>query len=110
MAKDDFHVIAYRILYYLYNSMKAGQDVDMNLMQAKTYEVNDRYFNMILEELLDNGFIKNIEIIKVRPYNQVKIFRDISITLKGIEYLTDNSFMGKAQKFLKMAKDSVPFI
>ena len=43
-------------------------------------------------------------------YTPYKITGSISITMQGIEYLTDNTFIAKAQKFFKMTKESVPFI
>lgn len=36
--------------------------------------------------------------------------KDIMITPKGIEYLTDNSFLNKAKEFLKDIRAIVPFI
>ena len=112
MAKDDFHVIAYRILRYLYECLKKGQDPDIGLITAKKYEINERYFQTIICELHENGYISGavaVPMINVN-YTPYKITSSISITMKGIEYLTDNSFMAKAQQFFKMTKDSVPFI
>ena len=112
MAKDDFHVIAYRILQYLYECMKAGQDPEIDKINAKNYEINDRYFNTIIKELYNNGYIDNVSEMNVVGciYTQYKISQNISITLKGIEYLTDNSFIEKAKNFFIETKKIVPFI
>lgn len=112
MAKDDFHVIVYRILQYLYNCLKKGQDPDVDFVSAEKYEINERYFQTIIGELYENGYIRGVvpvPMLKVN-YTPYKITDSISITLQGIEYLTDNSFIAKAQKFFKMTKESVPFI
>lgn len=112
MAKDDFHVIAYRILEYLYQCLKKGQDPDTNLISSKSYEINDRYFNAIIKQLYDNGYIDGVAGFNVIGcnYTQMKITSNICITLLGIEYLTDNSFIEKAKRFLKETKEVVPFI
>lgn len=112
MAKNDFHVIAYRILQYLYECMKAGQGPEVDKITANNYEINDRYFNTIIKELYENGYIDNVHEINVVGclYTQYKIPPSISITLKGIEYLTDNTFIEKAKKFFKATKEMVPFI
>ena len=42
MAKDDFHVIAYQILSYLYQSLKRGEMVSPALLSAEStyFEAN----------------------------------------------------------------------
>lgn len=112
MAKDDFHVIVYRILQYLYDCLKKGQDPDVDLIAAEKYEINERYFQTIIGELYENGYIKVVAPIQMLKtnYTPYKITGSISITLQGIEYLTDNSFIAKVQKFFKMTKETVPFI
>ena len=112
MAKNDFHVVAYRILQYLYECMKAGQDPEVDKITAENYEINDRYFNTIIKELYENGYIDNVSEVNVVGclYTQYKISQSISITLKGIEYLTDNTFIEKAKRFFKATKEMVPFI
>ena len=112
MSKDDFHVIAYRILQYLYECMKAGQDPDANKITAANYEINDRYFNVIIKELYNNGYIDNVYEVNTigSLYTRYTIKSDITITLKGIEYLTDNTFIEKAKRFFKATKEIVQFI
>lgn len=112
MAKDDFHVIAYRILQYLYECLKAGQDPETNLISAEKYEINERYFETIIGQLFENGYIIGVIPIPMAKvnYTPYKITSSISITMQGIEYLTDNSFIAKARKFFRMTKETVPFI
>ena len=112
MAKDDFHVIAYRILQYLYECLKKGQDPDTELITAGKYEINERYFQTIIGQLFENGYITGVTAVPMMSvnYTPYKITGSISITMQGIEYLTDNTFIAKAQKFFKMTKETVPFI
>ena len=39
MAKDDFHVIAYRILDYLYECMKKGESPEVEYLTKKPMEL-----------------------------------------------------------------------
>ena len=54
-------------------------------------------------DLYENGYIDNVSEVNVVgcQYTQYKISQGISITLKGIEYLTDNTFIEKAKRFFK---------
>ena len=112
MAKDDFHVIAYRILDYLYECMKKGESPEVEYLNEKTYGINERYFNKIIELLYKNDYITGVlEIDRIGyQYNLMKITYFVSITLKGIEYLTDNTFIEKAKNFLRETRESVPFV
>ena len=109
MAKDDFHVIAYRILDYLYECMKKGESPEIEYLNEKTYGINERYFNKIIELLYKNGYITGVIEVGTQ-YKLMKITQNISITLKGIEYLTDNTFIEKAKNFLRETRETVPFI
>ena len=112
MSKDDFHVIAYRILKYLYETFKQGELADLEQLSYTALEINERYFNMIMLELLKNGFIEGVDEVSslgsLKP--QIRINRSIHITLQGIEYLTDNSTIAKAKRFLQDVKSVLPSI
>ena len=67
MAKDDYYVIVYKILAYLYTQLKEVEKID------------------------NEGLITNIGIIKVWG-GEVSISIDnIQITPNGIDYLCNNS-------------------
>lgn len=44
MAKDDYHVIVYKILSYLYTALKAGERVDDSLLKP-----DSRYLQSVLK-------------------------------------------------------------
>ena len=50
MAKNDYHVIVYRILLYLYACLKGGEDVDTKRLDeiALAAGANERYWHYIL--------------------------------------------------------------
>lgn len=103
MPKDDFFAIAYRILDYLYTCMREGRRVDPDpiMYDSKAINISQSYWNDIMIELYNNGYIKGVAVIKaLNQPDQIKI-SDLSITLKGIEYLQDNSKMKKAAGCVK---------
>ena len=112
MAKDDYHVIVYQILAYLYVQLKTGEPVngDMIRHDSDYLGINIRYWQYIIENLLDGGLIKGPVVSKTWA-NERKVsgLSNTEITPAGIEFLCDNSFMEKAKRFLKDVKAIVPF-
>lgn len=113
MARDDYHVIVYQILAYLYTQLKAGEPVDGKLLEAnsKYIKVNERYWAYIIQNLMEQGYIKGVSIKKAWGSDIIiDNLDDAQITPQGIEYLCDNSFIEKAVEFLKDIKAIVPFV
>lgn len=113
MAKDDYHVIVYQILGYLYSCLKQGIDPDSNKLanRGPMLDINERYWCYVWESLVDYGFVKGVSIIDMdNTYSRIANLERAQITPRGIEYLTENSFMQKVKRFLKDAKDVTPFV
>ncbi|WP_018659438.1 YjcQ family protein [Allofustis seminis] len=113
MAKDDYHVVVYQILAYLYVQLKAGEKIDTKLLQAESnyLNINRLYWSYIIENLYNQGLVSGVVKSKSWGGNTVMFdIENIKITPLGIEYLTDNSFLEKAKEFLKDIKAIVPFI
>lgn len=120
MAKDDFHVIVYQILAYLYQCLKRGEAVDPEKLSAGSayFIVNgaplsDRYWCYVLYQMQRMGLVDGITFSgRVDNYSFERPLKwaDCMITPIGIEYLTDNSFLQKAKEFLKDTKSIVPFV
>ena len=113
MSKNDYHVVVYQILSYLYVQLKAGESVDGNLIKhdSSYLGINERYWKYVIENLMLQGFITGPVITKA--WGNEKIISgldDAQITPAGIEYLCDNSFIAKAKEFLKDIKAIVPFV
>lgn len=113
MVKDDYHVIVYQILACLYMSLKEGRKADPSFLeyQGKYLNINQTYWSYIMENLLEDGYIRGITIVK--PWGKdtvIENLEDCQITPKGIEYVTDDRFMKKAAQFFKDIKAIVPFI
>lgn len=116
MAKDDYHVIVYQILSYLYQQLKAGNPINEQMLSADAlFGINERYRGYILKNLLKDGYITGITVKESTYINGQTQMRFLNldkceITPKGIEYLTDNSFLNKAKEFFQDIKSMTPFI
>lgn len=111
MAKDDYYVIVYQVLAYLYRCLKDGEEIDPKLIEpdSKYLNINKKYWAYIMEHMKEQGFIEHITLSFAMGHNLVGY--DLSkcqITPKGIEYLCDNSTIKKAYRFLKDAKSIIP--
>ena len=119
MAKDDYPVIVYQLLAYMYQCLKRGEDVDTqmisadsDLFKANGQAINKRYWSYIVYNLQKLHLIEGVVFADMDGIKHpVPINWDAcQITPIGIEYLTDNSFLQKAKEFLKDAKAIVPFV
>ena len=115
MAKDDYHVLVYQILSYLYQRLKQGENVQEAMLLPNSplfpVKLNKRYWAYILYHLQKDGLVEGLELLQVdglpHPY-PARLDRCL-ITPAGMEYLCDNSFMEKAKRFLKEIHEIVPF-
>lgn len=119
MAKDDYHVIVYQILAYLYQCLKSGEKVDTKMLCNDSAffvvdgkALSDKYWCYILYNLQKMQLIDGIAFSgRVDGYSFERPLRweNCMITPVGIEYLTDNAFLAKAKEFLKDVKAIAPF-
>lgn len=110
MAKDDYHVLAYRILTYLYQCLKEGIDPDLDCIGYEVLRVEESYWNYIMLHLLDDEMIEGASKFKLvgRSKPLVKLTNDVMVTPKGIEFMQNNSAMKRAYDFLKSVKEIIP--
>lgn len=109
MARDDYHVIAYKILVYLYECLKRGEKPKQVYYSDIAYDINRAYWENIMRCLSQEGLIEGLIIGNVVGCSEPMIStRNIMITPKGIEYLEENSTIAKAAEFLKMLKETIP--
>ncbi|MEY8381478.1 YjcQ family protein [Ileibacterium valens] len=113
MAKDDYFVIVYKILAYLYVQLKAGEQIDPRLISADGYlcSVNDKYWTYIWVNLVDSGFVSGVSYERAWGKDVViSDLEDVQITPAGIEYLCENNRLKKVVEYLKDVKAITPFI
>ena len=112
MPRDDMFVVMYKILSYLYSCEKKGEKPLPSLLtgEGDLLHINEAYFANIIEEMVDEGLVKGFQILKTWSGTKDVVTNDPRITIKGVEFLQENSMMKKVAKALKDAKDILPFI
>ena len=110
MSKDDYHVIAYKILAYLYACLKQGENPDLEYLTAENFKINLAYWEYILEHLYKSNFIEGIKLVPIlgKENKGIKITTQITITPQGIEFLQENSIMKRVKEFLISIKEIMP--
>lgn len=113
MAKDDYHVIVYQILSYLYQRLKKGEEVDgkMLLHDSPLFQINRKYWAYIIYHLHESGFVEGAGFVRLDGLDvpMAVQLQDMRITPAGIEYLCNNSTLEKVKNFLKDIAEIVPF-
>lgn len=97
--------ILYRILRSLEESMDAEQ-YDRRKLDPELLGISKNRRDALLKMLSDNGYITGVTYIT--GMHGVKI-DNIEITLKGLEYLEDNTMLKKAARAMRDIKDIKPF-
>lgn len=62
MAKDDYHVIAYQVLSYLYQRLKKGLPAETVMLSANggLIKANARYWAYIIWNMQKEGYIEGV--------------------------------------------------
>lgn len=103
MAKDDYNVLVFTILTYLYGCLKRKFNFDEDHLYAITKRAkDDEYIIDVLRFMQGDGYICGLSFTKPWGNNYILIndLSNMEITSKGIEYLTENSTMSKVKNFL----------
>lgn len=97
---DDFKII-YKILKYLCDSMDYDE-FDSEGFNAEVFGTNQNRFNALLIQLQKSDYIEGLNIKRYARQSE-SIIPPITpnITLKGLEYLNENSLMKKAADLAK---------
>lgn len=90
----------YRILRYLEKAMDYDE-VDMERISAATLGISEQRRSAILKILADDGYIDGIDVKKSITSETLVSIASPCITLKGLEYLQENSLMAKAANLAK---------
>ena len=103
---DNFKAV-YRILSALEKAMDLPQ-FDVEQIGPDALGVSKERWSRYMEMMADVGYIKGVEIQRFITGDTSVDARDIRITLKGLEYLQENSIMRKIYKTAKGIVDMVP--
>ena len=66
MAKDDYFVIVYKILAYLYARLKKGEPVEAEMLMydGGLFQINREYWVYIIDNMLEQGYIKGLHNVR----------------------------------------------
>ncbi len=103
---DNFKII-YRILSTLEKSMDL-EEIDTSCISAEQLKVSQERWSKYMEMLTDAGYIKGVSIKKYVTGDIAVNIDEIRITLKGLEYLSENSIMQRMYKAAKGFTDLIP--
>ncbi len=105
---DNFKII-YRILKHLEMSLDC-EYTDVGPISAERLCINHTRWEQLIIMLQEDGYIKGIVTTKALGDDRSHIAEPITpvITLKGLEYLSENAVMKKAANVLKGIKEITP--
>ena len=107
MARDDYHVIVFRILQHLYKQLKNGLPPDPEIIGARgrACNINEEYWKFIIVTMQEDGLIRGLKKEEGREdYDRLdEQLRNIRITPRGIEQLSDSRLADKVDQLIKGA-------
>ena len=108
MAVDDYHVIVYQILAYLYAQLKKGESIDPEYLRydGNLFDIPHSYWLYIMTNLLNDGYVSGIRIAEGKVIGLEKCM----ITPQGIEYICDDYALEKVKDYISGRKDIPQFI
>lgn len=109
MPKTDMNAVIYKILRYLYRCMQEGKrpDISEYAHNSSLLDISQQYLEQIMAELIDSGYVKGIYRVQImgKGYG-IKPTQEARITIKGLEFLENNSGMKKAQEMIGKAVET----
>lgn len=103
---DNFHCI-YKILRTLEKAMDY-QEYDFECISPTALGVSEERWKRYIIMLSDNGYVEDVFIKKYTDGETVIRIENMKITLKGLEYLSENSIMQRIYQAAKGIKDILP--
>lgn len=105
-SMDNFKAV-YKILSALEKAMDLPE-FGINEIGSEKMKVSDERWSRYMEMMTDVGYIKGIRIVKTVTGETEVQDMGIRITLKGLEYLQENSIMRKIYNTAKGIKEVTP--
>lgn len=104
---DNFKMI-YRILKIMEKSMDL-EEFDKSAISCDALGISEPRWCRIMAQLVKSGYVSGIEVWNAMEveYPRVSLVRP-ELTLRGMEYLQENSFMKKAADVAKGVIDIIP--
>lgn len=103
---DNFKVI-YRILHYLEKAMDYDE-VNIDFISASALKVTEQRWTAIMEMLAKEGYIEGVSVTRSCDGDVLASVSSPRITLRGLEYLNENSLVRKAANAAKGIAEMIP--
>lgn len=103
---DNFKII-YKILSVLEKSMDL-ECIDTERISSGNLSISQQRWDKYMEMLLDAGYIKGVSIKKYTDGEMRVDIENIRITLKGLEYLSENSIMQRMYNATRGITNLIP--
>ncbi len=109
MAANDYHVIVYQILAYLYAQLKKGEPINTAFISndGQMFSIPHSYWLYIMRSLITDGYVSGV---RLGDQGQIIGLDKCEITPLGIAYICDDYALEKARDFLSGRKDIPQFI
>lgn len=104
----EYFSIIYKILKAIEKSMDAAE-FDRDSISPEYLHISRTRWEIIMAELVNNGFVSGVYVVPVagRETPGIKVGRP-ALTIKGAEYLEENTMMKKAYNLAKKVHDIMP--
>ena len=105
---DNFRMI-YHILKYLEEHL-GDPNPDLSEISHERLRISYFRWEALLKLMQEEGYIKGLVYQQTMSDSQPHVVEPIqpSITIKGLEYLAENSMMKKVAETVKRVKDIIP--
>ena len=102
MSKDDIEVIEYKILKYLYESIKAGHRAALSEVawHCELFDITRDYWLYIMHDLIERELVSGLKYVDAKDMESVLEVGTFAITQAGREYLKENSLMQNVKSLL----------
>ena len=104
MKVDDYPVIEYKILHYLYGCIKIGAKPDIRKIDEKALCINQKYWEWIMRMLQGDRHIVGV----FESQDDGIQIGELSITAEGARYLLTSEIMKNAKALIKDTKSLLP--
>lgn len=103
---DNFRII-YLILRYLEKAMDYDE-VDVDRISAGTLKITEQWWLSLMEMIAAEGYVDGVSVKRSADGDVAVTLSSSRITLKGLEYLQENSMMKKAADLAKGIAERIP--
>ena len=94
----------FAIIYKILKKLEKAMDLDefsLDDISAEVLKISENRWSAIIEMLYSSGYIDGISVQRAADGDILICESNLRITLKGLEYLNENSFMKKAANIAK---------